>query len=132
MTIEQHVYNTLRANAAVTALCPASRIKVPGNWQNLQTPYIVHFPVSLRPTQTHEGLASLRIWDYYQVGIYAATYSEGRALLEAVLSALDGWRGGVRYMAIGTTVWVTQDADVDVHHFVLNFQVAESLSTSPV
>lgn len=131
MTIEQHTQSTLTANAALVALVPASRIKVPGEWQNLDAPYVIHFPVSIEPTRTHEGLEPMRFWDYYQVSVFAPTYSAGRAVCDAVIAALDGWHGGVHYASRSGTFWAGRDPDVELEHFVLNFRVAEALNLSP-
>ena len=62
MTIEEQVQATLAADAGVTALVPASRIRVPGNWQALTRPCIVHQPVSSDPYYMHEGRAALTNW----------------------------------------------------------------------
>jgi len=131
MTVETAIYNILRADAGVIALCPGSRIKVPGAWQNLARPYIVHQPVTIQPTRTHTGLESLNIWDYYQVSVFADTYSAGRVLVDAVIAALDGWHNGIHCALQGGSFYVGGAPDFELEQFVVNFQVAESLSTSP-
>lgn len=124
-TVETEVYNTLRNAAGVTSLCPSSRIKPPGNWQNLARPYIVHFPVALRQARTHGGLNG-RIWDSYQVSVFADDYADGRSLSDAVVAALDGVSaGGANFQF--QQLRALQDTEVDVIHFVLEFLCGEAL-----
>lgn len=125
-TVETEVYDILRAASGVTSRCPATRIKTPGPNQNLSLPYIVHFPVAERPIRTHGGLVALRIWESYQVSVFASDYATGRALADAVRTAMDGVTSsgvhvhfqGLRYL---------QEEDVQVNHFVLEFQIAEAV-----
>jgi hypothetical protein len=131
MTIEEAIYTILSSNATITALVPASRIKVPGDWQNIERPYIVHQVSSLQPTRTHTGLASLRTWDY-QINIIADTYSAGRALTEAVIVALDGWHVGIHCALNVGPVYVGGVRDgLEAEEFAVTFSVSESLTTSP-
>lgn len=128
MTVEEKVQALLIGSAAITALVPASRIKTPGDWQNLGCPYIVHFPVAATAIDTHQGRAALTIWEFYQVSIFALSYGVGKEIAFAVRDNLpqvtaDGvqifWRGGG---------WYTGKDDVTgVHHFALDFRVAEAL-----
>ena len=124
-TVETEVYDVLRNAAAVTALCPAARIKPPGNWQNLTRSYIVHFPVALRQARTHDGLKG-RLWDSYQVSVFADDYTSGRNLADAVVAALDGVSaGGANFQFQSLRVF--QDPEVNVIHFVLEFLCGETL-----
>lgn len=124
-TVETEVYDTLRAASGVTSLCPADRIKPPGNWQNLARPYIIHFPVALRQSRTHGGLNG-RIWDSYQVSVFADDYADGRSLSDAVVAALDGVSaGGANFQFQQLRAF--QDPEVDVIHFVLEFLCGEAL-----
>jgi len=131
MTIEQAIYTILSSDATITALVPASRIKVPGDWQNIERPYIIHQASSLQPTRTHTGLASLRTWDY-QINIIADTYSAGRALTEAAIVALDGWHVGIHCSLSVGPLYVGGVRDgLEAEEFAVTFSVAESLTTSP-
>lgn len=132
MTVETAIYNILRGNSTVTALCPQARIKVPGNWQNLARPYIIHFPVTIDPIRTHDGKAGLNMWDYYQVSVVADTYMQGRTLVDAVIAALDGQHPGLDIQLKGGTFYAGRNSDFDGEHFTVNFQVAECLTTSPL
>lgn len=123
MTIEEKVQQLLLAASGVTGAV-ADRIKPRGDWQNLNRPYIVHFPVSTNPTYTHEARAQLTEWNY-QVSCYADSYSTARSLSQAVVSALSGQHGGV------TMFWQDQAAQFEpnppVHHIALDFQAFEGL-----
>lgn len=127
MTIEEKVYALLSAMPTVTALCPASRIKVPGNWQGLVRPYVVHHPVTVEPIRTHDGLESLRIWEYYQISVIAETYSSGTALAVAIRDGLDGIHDGCHFQWRPGGWYVGRDDDMNIEHFALNFRVAEAL-----
>jgi hypothetical protein len=124
MTIEEKVYALLSTTGAVTAIVPASRIKPPGNWQNLARPYIVHFPVALTTNYTHGGRAALNGWPY-QVSCFADSYSAARALAAAVASALQGNHDGCQFFVRGQTPLF--DAEVLVHHIAIDFEVFEAL-----
>jgi len=125
-TVETEVYDILRAASGVTSRCPATRIKTPGPNQNLALPYIVHFPVAERPTRTHGGLAALRIWDSYQVSVFSADYATGRALADAVRTAMDGVTSTGVHIQFRGTLHLYED-ETQVNHFVLEFFIAEAL-----
>lgn len=127
MTITEKVHSILSAAAGVVALCPAARIKVPGSWQDLALPYILHRPVTLTPTVSHGGLEALRVWDSYQVDVFARRYSEGEALALAVLSALYGQHDGATFIPRPGIFYAGSAPDLNVEHFVVNFEVAEAL-----
>lgn len=128
-SIEQQVYTILAAKPAVTSLVPASRIKVPGNWQNLARPYIVHSPVSASPINLSDGLAALRIWDYYQINIFSDTYSNGNEIARAVRDAVTSGpqTGDVVFMWEKGPWYVGRDDLMNVEHFAVDFRVAEAL-----
>ena len=128
-TVETEVYDILRAAGGVTSLCPATRIKPPGHNQNLAMPYIVHFPVAERPIRTHGGVAALRIWESYQISVFSADYSTGRALADAVRVAMDGVTAtGVHVQFQGLRQFAEGEEDeVNVNHFVLEFLIAEAV-----
>lgn len=135
MTIEEQIEAILSAAAGVTSLRPAPRIKVPGDWQNLPKPYIVHFPVSMTPTRCHDGLKALQVWDFYQVSIFADLYSAGTALTRAVKAALDGKHqigspvsDGIDVQLLPSPWYMGMDPETKTHQFVLNFRIAEALA----
>ena len=123
MTTEEAIQAILIASPSLTVLCPASRILVPGTWQNLDRPYIIHFPVTTSTAHTHsEGLVLLRIHDYYQVSVIAASYSGARTVADVVISTLDGTHSGL------TAFYLTEihipEPDTESHQIALNFRVA--------
>ena len=130
--IEQQVYTILSATAALTALVPAARIKPPGDWQNLALPYIVHFPVAPDPVHVHDDSAiQPGIWDFYQISVFSATYSEGRAVVAVLISNFrDNMTGGVTaFLQAGQfSQGHEKIGETTVHHFALNFRIAEGLS----
>lgn len=133
-TITESIYTRLSGIAAVTALCPASRILPPGNWQNIARPYIIHFPVSLTPTQTHEGQQILRIWERYQISVFSDDFATGDALAVAIHQNLPGVvssgihifsRPGAPYFQ-GVRP-VAERETSQVFQFILEFRIAEAL-----
>ncbi len=129
MTVEEKVQAVLVAAAGVTSLVPAARIKLPGDWQNLPRPYVVHFPVSSDGTHTHnEGLMDLRQWPTYQISCFGPSYSETKAIAVAIREALGDYKG-----ADGTVMfWRSErfiefDADVKVWHIAVELEIWEAL-----
>jgi hypothetical protein len=125
MLIEEKVYALLSANAAVTAIVPSDRIKVPANHQNLERPYVVHFPVSHDSNYTHGGRTALKAWPFYQVSCFADEYSTARNLAVAVAEALSGNHDGCNFFVRNQTAMY--DSEVNVHHIAVDFQVFETL-----
>ena len=129
-TVETEVYDILRAASGVTSRCPATHIKTRGSHQNLALPYIVHFPVAESPIRTHGGLAALRIWDSYQVSVFApgsdTGYAIGRALANAVRTAMDGVTSSGVHIQFRGMMPIYED-ETQVNHFVLEFFIAEAL-----
>jgi hypothetical protein len=128
MVIEEKIYEILSAESSVTDLCPASRIKVPGDWQGLDRPYVVHFPVSIEPTRDHSGLKALRVWDFYQVSIVSDTYATGSAVAVAVRDAMDGIHAdGVDIQFRPGPWYIGRDDETNTENFALTFRIAEAL-----
>lgn len=126
MTIDQKVYALLIANGGVTAIAPSSRIKPQGDWQNLERPYIVHFPAGTFIQRLHSGRAPLTEW-MYQVSCFAEAYSAARALADAVKIALDGVHDDVRLFWEDQNAQIERDTVPAVHHIALTFRVFEAL-----
>lgn len=137
MTIAEKIQELLIGAAAVTALVPAARIRVPGPWQNLARPYVIHFPVSPAPGYTHGGLMGFRQWDY-QVSVFADSYSTGEAAAIAIRDALVGVHALASPVTDGVTIfwkpglWYVgseQQADQSpvIEHFIVSLDVHEAL-----
>ena len=130
MTIEQQVYTILAAIPAVTSLVPASRIKVPGNSQSMARPYVVHHPVSPEPIALmNNTMAAMRIWEYYQISVYADSYSSGNGIACAIRDALTSGvqTGDVVFMWQPGSWYIGRDDLMNVEHFAVDFRVAEAL-----
>ena len=129
--IEEQVYTILGGISALTALVPTSRIKVPGDWQNLTRPYIVHFPVSPDPVHVHDDSAiQPGVWDFYQISVFADSYSSGRAVIDVLIENFrDNLTGGVTaFLRPGSFYQGSETiGETTVHHFALNFRIAEGL-----
>jgi hypothetical protein len=129
MSVESDMQDILEAAAAVTALCPASRIRVPGNWQNLARPYIVHFPVTADPERIHAGLQGLCVWDPYQVSVFADSYSSAQELSVAIRTAVDGTDAAAELTAHWQRTYpAPDDPDTKITHMVTEFRVAAPLT----
>ena len=127
--VEEVIQARLAAVAGVTTLVPVSRIRVPGDYQNIVIPYIIHFRVATEPWHTHDGHTGTRDHDFYQVNVYAATYSAASAIEQAVITALDGHKGaGIQGIWHRGTIPQGYDPDTETHHFALNFRVVESVT----
>lgn len=122
MTVEEQVYAILSAASGVTSLCPATRILVPGAWQNLVRPYVLHFPVAVTPIRSMDSLQAMAIWDYYQVSCVADTYSAARTLARAVIAALDGVHTS-GLTAFYESEAVLEDPETRTQQIALNFRI---------
>jgi hypothetical protein len=128
MTATQKIYALLSADAGVTALVPAARIKPAGDWQNLAKPYIVHFPVTAEFTRTYDGPQALR-FTRHQVSIFADLESTAEGIAEAVVTALDGhYDEDVSLMAAQSSFSAGYDTDLKVAHYVVEFEIAGALT----
>jgi hypothetical protein len=131
LTCEEKIQALLIASDALIALVAMDHISVPGDWQGRGVPYILHQPIVGRTIHTHvEGLAGLRQWDFYEVSIYATSYSEARTLGDLVVTALDGYRDDdVDRIALAhTPTTVPYDTDRKIARVTLDFEVAGGLT----
>jgi hypothetical protein len=127
VNIEEKIHSVLSGDAAVTALVPVARIKVPGGHQNLTRPYIIHFPVGVEPLYTHSGLEDLRKWDFYQVSCYGDSHSSARAVAVAVRNLLADYRADRLVCFWQNDRTLPYDDETRVHHIALEFTIFESL-----
>ncbi len=126
MTIEEKVEAILKGSVAFTTLVPVGQIKLPGNWQQMDLPYVVHFPVVPTPTRTYSGLAALTEWEY-QVSVFGSPYSQARAVVDVLRSLFgDTNVDGVRFLWRGPQTPMIEPATRLVHIPVL-FQIFEAL-----
>src|SRR5262249_16628186 len=101
--VEEAVQAALAADVSLIALIPATRIKSGTASQKEVMPYIVHFPVAGTPTQLLADLAPFKIWDFYQVSVFAASYASGSSAARAVAAAIGRktTSDGVEFMLSG-------------------------------
>lgn len=128
MSIEAKVQAILIADGSLTALCPADRIRVPGNWQDMTRPWIIHFPVNTEPGRTHDGLDELCIWDPYQISIFGDTYGEAEDVAVAVRTALDGTHSTGVHAHFQNHYRAPSDTQTTVEHIILEFRIGAPLS----
>lgn len=134
MTIQQKVQEIWGKTSALTTLIPVDRVKPPGNWVSMGLPYAVHFPVSESPTITYGGLAALRIWDFYQISVFADSYSKAEAVVETIRQTFTGTIDGCHFSWIGAMA-AGRDPDVPgLIHIAAMLKVAEALAvdSSPI
>ena len=129
MTIEEKIASVWAADGAALALVPASRFKVPGNWQNLDRPYVIQYPIAEKSTHIQRGpsIQTLRIWEIYQLSVIADSYSSAKAVAEKMRSLFNGNFGGVQFFYLGQR-WVGQDDLVGTEHIAVEFKIAETLT----
>jgi hypothetical protein len=101
--VEGAMQAALIADAGVTALVSADRIKVGFAGQSLATPYIIHFPVTGTPTHTLEAIMSLKEWEVYQLSVFGDTYASVKAVAKAIVAAVGRLTtsDGVQFMLNG-------------------------------
>jgi hypothetical protein len=129
--IEEQVFTILCGIPPLVDLVPTSRIKVPGDWQNLARPYIVHFPVSPVPSHVHDdSLIQPGIWDFYQVSVVSDSYSQGREVVDLLIENFRGnLPGGVTAFLRPGAFYIGSEKIGDrlIENFALNFCIAEGL-----
>jgi hypothetical protein len=128
MAIEESIYSLLSASSGVTALCPAARIKPPGDYQALPRPYVVHRPIVLDPLYTHDSptTALLEHVPSYQINIVAADYPTARALATAVRAAIcgtnNGNHSGVQFF-LRNEIALTYDTDRKIQEIAQDYEI---------
>src|SRR5579885_1720941 len=131
MTAEEKIYAILSAAAPVTNVVPADRIKPPGDWQSLDRHYIIHQPIIGRTIHPpSEGLTEIRLWDFYQIEVYAASHGQARQIMDIIVSALDGYKDAdVQRIALQKTPSaMPYDTDRKVACVTGDFEVAGYLT----
>jgi hypothetical protein len=129
VNIEEKVYELLAAalpayGSPPSALVTAAKIKPPGDWQSLAVPYVVHFPVAPEPIETHQGQITFKSWRY-QVSVFATTYKEARAIIDAARVTLTA-SSDPKFFWVGQTV-LPYEHDVKIAHIAIEFDVWEAL-----
>lgn len=131
MTVDEKILAAWAANTEAIALVPSAMFKVPGNWQRLVRPYVIHFPVVEESTHTHDAKAAiqaLRVWEVYQFSIIADTYSSGKEIAEKMRTVFNGNIDGVQFFYRGQR-WVARDDDMNIGLMAVDFRIAETMPT---
>ena len=90
MSIEATIQTRLASQVALVA---DANIRTPGDWQDLALPYISHFRVSGGGTvHVHGAAVNQRDHDFYQVSVFASSWTNADAIEKQILTALDGYR----------------------------------------
>jgi len=130
MTSSEAVQEILTSDPHLLDIVPADRIRVPGPWQGMTPPYIIHVPVAVAPVRTHGGLDTGLRWTY-QISVYASNVSQGETIALAVIAALEGvhsvwsppesvhitWTGGHWYGG--------RAEEYEIEYFLLEFEVTQ-------
>lgn len=130
MTIEEKLLSIWTASATAIALVPASRFKVSGGWQNMDRPYIIQKPIAGDQTFIHNNNAAtggLRDWQFYQISIFADSYSTGRVVAEKVRTTFSGNIDGVQFFA-RLPRHVGRDDAVGLEEFAVDLRIVETLA----
>lgn len=126
MTITEKVQSVLETASGVTSRAPADRIKMPGDWQGLARPYLVHFPVTPEPTHIYGGRARRTFWDY-QLSAFGSTYAQAEGLCFAARDALEVAFGACITWTGGPAPGPNDPLVRDVVHVLMSFRIAEAL-----
>lgn len=109
MTIEEALRTALAADATLAAIV-AARIYPVVAPQGTVTAYVTYEKVAGNPHHDHGGAGSLR-WARISYMCHAPTYSQAKAAAAAIRSALDGYRGTLSGVSIGS-ILSEEDADI--------------------
>lgn len=129
-TIEETLLSIWSADGTATALVPATRFKVPGNWQNLTRPYVIQYPIVETSRQTHNGngaIQKLRVW-LFQFSVIGDSYSSAKAVAEQIRATFAGNISGVQFFYLGQR-WVGMDEIIGTEHIAVEYRIAETLTT---
>ena len=109
---------------------PASRIRTPGDWQEMARPNIVHGLVTEGGDEhVHGGIVTAKIHDFYQVSVYADSRSSAITVAEEVRAALNGYTAAELQLVKHLGTAPAFDPEIKIFHWAMNFMIAETLST---
>lgn len=128
-SIDESLVDILEAASAVTALA-STRIYPLYARQTAVKPFIVYQRISSVREHSHSGPSSLAR-PRFQFRCAANTYGEARQLADAVRGALDGYKGTVASVEIGSITFeneidveeVADDSQSTVYSSILDFYV---------
>lgn len=107
--IEQALLTALAADAPLTALV-GTRIYPVTAPQGTAAAYVTYEKVTGNPYHDHGGSGNLR-WARISYMCHAPTYSQAKAVADAIRDVLDGYRGTLDDVSIGS-ILSEEDADI--------------------
>lgn len=123
-TVFETIYSIWTADATATALVPASRFKVPGNWQNLDRPYVIQWPIYELPTIVHKDIALQTLRRRrIQMSVFADSFSSAEPVVDKLRSVFTGCKSAIQFKFAGSH-WNDEDEVTGVQHYVVEFDVA--------
>jgi hypothetical protein len=109
VTIEEALRTALAADATLTAIT-SSRIYPVVAPQGTAAAYVTYEKVTGNPHHDHGGSGNLR-WARISYMCHAPTYSQAKAMAAAIRTLLDGYRGTLSGVSIGS-ILSEEDADI--------------------
>lgn len=107
--IEQALLTALAADATLTAIV-GTRIYPVTAPQGTAAAYVTYEKVTGNPHHDHGGSGNLR-WARLSYMCHATTYSQAKAMADAMRNVLDGYRGTLDDVRIGS-ILSEEDADI--------------------
>jgi hypothetical protein len=133
MTVIESVQSILTSDASLDAIFPEGQIFAPGARQAVSRPYMVHFPVTIAPSNVHRGTPPNVIWGY-QVSIFAETLEAGEEAALLVIAAMHGQHSlgspisdRLSIQFTGGGFYAGREDEEDIEHFVVEFAIQKSL-----
>lgn len=124
MTVEEKAFALWSADATATALVPAASFKPGGAYQDLATPYVLHWPiVATRPRTFAEGAANCIEISTRQFSIYAASMSAAENIRRKLIDVFDGNHGGFNFH-FQSARFVDEQPDIPVVLIAVDFLVS--------
>lgn len=123
-TVFEAIYSIWTADLTAIALVPASRFKVPGNWENLDRPYVIQWPVSEMPTHVHKDVALQALRRRrIQMSVFADSFSTAEPVIDKLRSVFSGCKSAIQFKFVSSH-WNDEDLVTGVQHYVVEFDVA--------
>lgn len=127
MRIEDKILLVWAAEPTAIALVPASKFKVPGNYDKLTTPYVIHFPASPERVQQGYGeMQSIRIWEFYQFSVIAGSYSLAAQIADKIRDVFQGYKSAATYHYLGQFWPGRYEQNLTAGLMVVNYRIVEN------
>lgn len=109
MTVEEALRTALAADGTLAAITGARIYPVVAP-QGTAAAYVTYERVAGNPHHDHGGSGNLR-WARISYMCHSATYSQAKAMATAIRNVLDGYRGTLSGVSIGS-ILSEEDADI--------------------